>query len=147
MKSEPEVYSIDDLAKNKETLWEGVRNYMARNFMTQKMKLGDLVLFYHSNSKPSSVVGVAVVSSKAIPDPTQFEPQNQYFDAKSKVDNPRWHCVRLKFKSKLNNPVSLEKIKNDRKLKKMVLLNNSRLSVQPVTKQEFDRILELSKHQ
>jgi predicted RNA-binding protein with PUA-like domain len=144
MKSEPEVYPIDQLAKDKTALWEGVRNYQARNFMTQSMSLGDLVLFYHSNAEPAGVAGIAKVSKLAEPDPTQFDKKSEYFDPKSPKDNPRWQCVTIEFVSKFKKFVSLEEIKKQKSLAKMVLLQKgSRLSIQPVTEKEFELIRKL----
>ena len=97
MKSEPSTYPIEQLKKEKKTLWDGVRSYQARNIM-QTMSVGDKVLFYHSNAKPSCVVGLAEVSKKAVPDPSQFDKKSKYFDPKSDPDNPRWHCVEVKYK-------------------------------------------------
>jgi predicted RNA-binding protein with PUA-like domain len=143
MKSEADVYSIDDLKKDKKTMWDGVRNYQARNNM-KEMKVGDRVLYYHSRQKPSAVVGLAKVVKAAYPDPTQFDPKNKYFDPKSDEENPRWELVDVAFERKFENPVSLHEIKDDAKLSDMVLVNNSRLSVQPVKKAEFERVLKLA---
>lgn len=143
MKSEPDVFSIDDLERKKISLWDGVRNYQARNYMMKEMSIGDLVLFYHSNAKPSSVVGLAEVAKKAQPDPTQFDKTSEYYDAKSKPENPRWHCVSLQFHRKFKRPVSLDEIKSEKSLQKMLLLHRSRLSVQPVKKSEFDSICKM----
>ena len=145
MKSEPDVFSIDQLKADKTTLWDGVRNYQARNHMMNDMKKGDVVFFYHSNAKPSGIAGVAVVDKEAQPDPTQFDPKSEYFDPKSSKDSPRWHCVRLRYKRKFSEVLSLQTLKSQKKLKKMVLLNNSRLSVQPVTQSEYNFILDLEK--
>ena len=97
MKSEPDVFSIDDLKKQKQTTWDGVRNYQARNFMMNDMQVGDLVLFYHSNAKPPGIAGLATVSKKAEPDPTQFDKKSEYFDPKATKEKPRWFCVKVKF--------------------------------------------------
>ena len=145
MKSEPDVFSIDQLKADKTTLWDGVRNYQARNHMMNDMKKGDIVLFYHSNAKPSGIAGLAVVDKESQPDPTQFDPKSEYFDPKSSKDKPRWHCVRLRYKRKFSDVLSLQDLKTQKKLKNMVLLNNSRLSVQPVTKNEYNFILDLEK--
>jgi predicted RNA-binding protein with PUA-like domain len=144
MKSEPDCFSIDDLAKssNKTTIWDGVRNYQARNIMRDEMKQGDQVIFYHSNAKPPHIAGFAeIISDKPVADPTQFDPKSEYFDEKSSVESPRWMTVKVKFKSKLKEPLSLEQIKSNSKLKNMKLVQKgSRLSVQPVTKQEWYEI-------
>ncbi len=145
MKSEPDVYGIDHLAKekNKTDHWDGVRNYQARNIMRDEMKKGDKVLFYHSNAKPSGVAGLAVIAKEGYPDHTAFDKKSKYFDAKSDPDNPRWYMVDVKFVKKFKEVVSLEELKHIPELKDMVLLNNSRLSVQPVTKKEYDLIVKL----
>jgi predicted RNA-binding protein with PUA-like domain len=143
MKSEADVYSIDDLKKDGRTMWDGVRNYQARNNM-QEMKEGDLVLYYHSRQNPSAVTGIARVVREAYPDPTQFDPKNKYFDEKSNEDDPRWWLVDVEFVQKFDEQVGLPDIKQVKALSDMVLVNNSRLSVQPVRKKEFDRVLKLA---
>jgi predicted RNA-binding protein with PUA-like domain len=140
MKSEPDVFSLDHLKAKKTQIWDGVRNYMARNYMMKGMKLNDLVLFYHSNAEPSGVVGIAKVTELAKPDPTQFDKKSDYYDEKSTKQNPRWHCVEVGYVSHFKNFISLKEIQAEPFLKNMVLLKNSRLSVQPVTKAEFDFI-------
>lgn len=146
MKSEPEVYSIDTLAEQGDSLWEGVRNYQARNFMTQEMSVGDLFLFYHSSCEPPGVAGLGRIKAAAVPDPTQFDKKSEYFDPKSTRENPRWSCVRVEFKEKFDRLVTLAEIRADKALKKMPLLRpGQRLSIQPVTKQEFDHIVSLAK--
>ena len=145
MKSEPDVYSIDQLKLDKTTLWDGVRNYQARNHMMKDMKKGDVVFFYHSNSKPSGIAGLAVVDQEAQPDPSQFDSKSEYFDPKATKESPRWHCVRLRFKKKFKELLSLQELKNQNKLKNMILLNNSRLSVQPVKGSEYSFIMNLAK--
>jgi len=146
MKTEPNTYSIDDLAaeKNKTTCWDGVRNYQARNNMRDGMKVGDLVLIYHSNAKPPGIVGVATVVKESYVDHTAFDKNDKHFDPKSKKDNPRWFMVDIKFKEKLKRLVSIDEVKTVKGLEDMVLIKNSRLSVQPVTKKEFDIVLKLS---
>src|SRR5690606_27380899 len=116
MKSEPDVFSIDDLQAQMRTLWDGVRNYQARNFMMKDMRPGDNVLIYHSNAKPSAVVGVAKVSAEAVPDPTQFDKKSPYYDPKATPDKPRWYCVEVKFERKFARPITLEEIKSDKAL-------------------------------
>jgi len=144
MKSEPEVYSIDDLRRDRRTPWDGVRNYQARNHM-RVMEKGDLVLFYHSRSHPPAVAGVAKVVKEAYPDPTQFDRKSKYYDPRSDKDVPRWWLVDVGFVERFDVPVPLPAIKADRGLADMVLVNNSRLSVQPVTDQEFERVREMAK--
>lgn len=143
IKSEPDVYSIDDLRRDRRTPWEGVRNYQARNHM-RAMKKGDLLLYYHSRQSPPAVVGLAKVVKEAYPDPTQFDRKSSYFDAKSEREEPRWSLVDVGFVERFDAPVPLPTIKEERRLGDMVLVNNSRLSVQPVTKREFDRVLEMA---
>lgn len=145
IKSEPGVFSIDDLAKapGRRTQWEGVRNYQARNNL-RAMRKGDRCLFYHSNAAPSAVAGVAEVAREAYPDPHQFDAKSKYHDPKSSPTDPRWSLVDVKFVRRFETPVPLDAIKRDPKLKAMVLVNNSRLSVQPVTPAEFDRVLALA---
>ena len=144
MKSEPDVYSIDDLRRDKRTAWNGVRNYQARNHM-RAMRKGELVLFYHSSSDPTGVAGVAKVVKEAYPDPTQFDRKSEYHDPKSPKEDPRWWLVDVGFVKRFDAPVLLTAIKADRRLADMVLVNNSRLSVQPVTEKEFERVMELAK--
>ena len=144
MKSEPSVYSIDDLQNDGKTHWDGIRNYQARNLMRDEMKVGDLVLFYHSNSNPPCVVGIAKVCKEAYPDFTSWDSGSRYFDEKSSPENPRWFMVDIEFVQKLPEFVSLEMIKSEPSLNQMVLVNRSRLSVQPVKKKEFEEILRLA---
>ena len=144
MKSEPSSYSIDTFKKEKKTLWDGIRNYQARNFMMNEMSLGDEVLFYHSNAKPPGVIGIAKVSQPAQPDPTARDPQSKYFDPKSTKENPIWHCVEIQFLKRLKRLVSLDEIREEKKLQEMQLLKRSRLSIQPLTKFEFEYIYQIS---
>lgn len=143
MKSEPDVFSIDDLAKAKTTFWDGVRNYQARNLMRDDMKPGDLVLFYHSNAKPPAVAGVAEVIKSARPDPSQFDPKSEKFDPGATKEEPRWFGVDIKFSRKFASPVALDTIKASPLLANMVLVKRSRLSVQPVSDAEFRAIEKL----
>lgn len=146
MKSEPNAYSIDDLVKDKKTHWDGVRNYQARNFMRDEMKKGDKVLFYHSNAKPTAVVGVCEIAKEGYPDFTAFDPEDKHFDPKSKEDKPTWIMVDIKIKNKLARPVTLEEIKENSKLQNMRLVQRgNRLSVMPTEKTEFDEIIRMSK--
>jgi len=144
MKSEPEVFSIDELAKSKNqtTFWDGVRNYQARNFMRDEMKIGDKVIFYHSNTEPPAAVGICEVVKEAYPDFTAFDPKSKYYDPKSKKENPTWFMVDIKLVKKFDRPVSLEEIKRNPKLKNMKLVQKgNRLSVMPITKEEFNEIV------
>jgi predicted RNA-binding protein with PUA-like domain len=146
MKSEPDVFSIDDLQKKKTSLWDGVRNYQARNFMTQEMKTGDQVLFYHSNAEPPGIAGLAEIVGEAEPDPSQFDKKSEYFDPKASKDNPRWFCVRVGFKEKFENFVPLETLRTEKPLKNMLVIKKGqRLSIQPVQAQEFECIRKLSR--
>jgi predicted RNA-binding protein with PUA-like domain len=148
VKSEPDVFSIDDLQKSPKqtTYWDGVRNYQARNTLRDEMKKGDAVLFYHSNTEPLAIVGVCEVVKEGYPDFTAFDPDNDHFDPKSKSDNPAWFMVDIKFLNKFNKPVTLEIIRNNAKLQSMKLIQRgNRLSVMPVTKEEFDEVIKLSK--
>ena len=143
MKSEPTSYSIDDLKRDKSTLWEGVRNYQARNLM-KEMEVGDQVLFYHSSVEPPAVVGIAEVGGLAEPDPTQFDQSDSHYDPKATPANPIWYCVRVKFKQKFARPVTLPELKERKDLQSMMLLRKgSRLSVQPVTEKEFKLVSKL----
>jgi len=141
MKSEPDVFGIDDLAKKKSEGWNGVRNYQARNFM-KAMKVGDRVLFYHSNAKPSGVAGVAEVSRTAYPDATQFDPKNDYYEPRATKENPVWFQVDLRFVSKLARLVPLDELRGMPELEGMMLFKRSQLSVQPVTPQQWKAIVK-----
>ncbi|HEX7098288.1 MAG TPA: EVE domain-containing protein [Acidimicrobiia bacterium] len=144
MKSEPGDYSIDDLAKDGRTHWDGVRNYQARNFMRDEMQVGDPVLFYHSAVKPPGVVGLAEVVSEPYPDHTAWDPDSKYYDPESTPDDPRWFMVDIGFVKKFPRMVSLDEIKSHPELSEMVLVRRSRLSVQPVTEREFEIIVSLA---
>lgn len=143
IKSEPNCFSIDDLmsAPNQIEHWDGVRNYQARNFMRDKMKVGDLIFFYHSNCKPPGIVGIAEVASEAYPDHTAFDPTSDHPDPDSTPDNPRWYMVDVKFKEKFPKIISLDHLKQHPELEGMQLLRKgNRLSVMPVGKKEWDFI-------
>ena len=140
MKSEPDAYSIDSLRNDGVTLWDGIRNYQARNFM-RNMAKGDKVFFYHSNCKPPGIVGLMEVIDLKIVDPTQFDKQSKYFDPKSKIENPRWDCVKVKFLLKSNKILSLPELKvlfKDDEL--LVVKKGNRLSIIPI-KSEIAQIL------
>lgn len=148
IKSEPEEFSIDDLAiaKNQTTYWNGVRNYQARNYLRDEMKIGDQVIFYHSNSEPPAAVGICQVVKEAYPDFTAFDPKDPHYDPKSKKDSPAWMMVDVKFVRKFEKSVSISEIKLNKKLQKMKLVQpGNRLSVMPVTKEEFDEIVKMGK--
>lgn len=143
MKSEPDVFSIDQLKKDTTTWWEGVRNYQARNYMTNDMKVGDLILFYHSNAEPSGVAGLAKVSKAAAADPTQFNKKSDYFEPRATKEKPVWFCVEVAFEKKFKDVISLTELRAHHALESMVVLQKgSRLSVQPVDKKHFDYILK-----
>lgn len=146
VKSEPDVFSIDDLAKskNKTTFWDGVRNYQARNFMRDEMKKGDGVLYYHSNTDPNAVVGYCEVVREGYPDHTQFDPEDKHFDPKADPAKPAWMMVDIKLVKKFKNLVTLAEIKENPKLQNMRLVQRgNRLSVMPVDKKEWDEILKM----
>lgn len=144
MKSEPDVYSIDDLARDGKTMWDGVRNYQARNFMRDKMRVGDLVFFYHSNAEPSGIAGIAKVAVKSYPDPTAFDKKDVHFDPKSKKETPTWYLVDIQFVKKMKEFLPLEKLKAAKSLDGMLLLQKgSRLSVQPVSEKHWKIIQKM----
>ena len=148
MKTEPSSYSIQDLdaETDKTTCWDGVRNYQARNMMRDEMKLGDLVLVYHSNANPPCVVGVASIVRESYPDHTAWDPKDKHFDPKSSEDNPRWFMVDIRLQEIFPRPLPLDELREMKPLKEMELLRKgSRLSVQPVRKKEFDAILKQSR--
>ena len=144
MKSEPDVFGIDDLEKVGTEPWDGVRNYQARNFMRDEMQIGDGVLFYHSNCKPPGVAGLAEVASEAYPDPTQFDPESKYYDPKSSEDNPRWLLVDVRFVRKLKRTISLTELKEMPELDGFALTRRgNRLSIMPVDPEHWDLIVDL----
>jgi predicted RNA-binding protein with PUA-like domain len=145
IKSEPDVYSIDDLARDGKTAWDGVRNYQARNSMRDDMAIGDLVLFYHSNAKPPGVAGVARVCTEPYPDATQFDPKSKYYDASATKEEPRWQLVDVEHVEKIDPIVSLDTLKaNAGPLDGMMAIKRGvRFSVQPVDKAHFAHVLKL----
>ena len=148
VKSEPETFSIDDLANAPAmtTFWDGVRNYQARNTLRDQMKKGDLVLFYHSNASPTAVMGVAKVVREGYPDFTAFDPNDPHYDPKSNPDQPTWFMVDVQLVERFLQPVTLETLRKVPELKNMVLLQKgSRLSVQPVRPAEFETILGIAR--
>jgi predicted RNA-binding protein with PUA-like domain len=146
LKCEPEAYTIDDLERDGEATWEGVRNFQARNTMRDDMKVGDGVLFYASNAEPSGVTGVAEVSREGYPDPYAFQKGHKYFDPKSDLDNPTWYMVDIRFVEKFPQIVPLAELKATKGLEKMVVTQKgSRLSVQPVTSKEHEIVLKLGR--
>lgn len=146
VKSEPSDYSFAQFKKDGRIGWTGVRNYQARNTMRDSMKLGDGVLFYHSSTEPTAVVGSAEVSRESYPDPAQFDKKSDYYDAKSKPDAPTWMMVEIKFVEEFAKPVTLAQIKSTKGLEKMRLVQKgSRLSVQPVSAEEWAIICKLGR--
>ena len=146
-KSEPGTFSWDDLEKSEDqtTCWEGVRNYQARNFMRDDVKLGDGVFFYHSRVAPMSIVGKCKVVRESYPDYTQWDESSPYHDPKATKDNPRWMMVDVKADGRFKRPVTLEEMKTVPELADMVLLKKgSRLSIQPVTAEQWKVIVRLS---
>ena len=144
MKSEPDAYSIDDLERDGREMWDGIRNYQARNMMRDDMRIGDEVFFYHSNCKEPGIVGISKVVSEPHPDPTQFDPESNYFDPKSPKDNPRWILVDVELAHKLDRPITLSELKAQPGLDGMILTRRgNRLSIMPVSKEHWDLILNL----
>lgn len=144
MKSEPDVYSIQNLKKDKSTEWEGVRNYQARNFMMKDMKVGDVVLFYHSNATPSGIAGIGRISRLAQPDASSWQKASPYFDPKSTPEKPRWFCVQVEFQAELKRVFSLEDMRHEPRLNTLeVLKKGQRLSILPVSPEEFKVIESL----
>ncbi len=146
MKCEPAAYTIDDLECDGETSWEGVRNYQARNFMRDEMRVGDKVLFYASNADPSGVTGVAEISREAYPDRFATRKGHKYYEPKATIQDPIWFMVDLRFVEKFPNIVPLDTLKATPGLEDMLLIRKgSRLSVQPVTKSEYDIVVKLGR--
>jgi len=147
MKSEPGSYSIKDLKRDKIAFWDGVRNYQARNFMIKDMRLGDHVLFYHSNADPSGVAGLARVYKEASPDFTSWDKKSKYYDPKSSKEYPRWFAVTVRFVKDFQNIISLREMRQKKPLENMELLKKGqRLSVLPVTKKEYEYIIKMSQN-
>jgi predicted RNA-binding protein with PUA-like domain len=143
VKTEPHVYSIDDLKRDKKTAWTGVRNYQARNFL-QQMAVGDHVIVYHSNAEPPGVVGIAKVAAVAKPDLTQFDEKSEFFDPKATSEKPRWFCPDISFVKRLPTMVSLDDLRQNKALEGLLLLQKgSRLSVIPVSERHFRAIVEM----
>ena len=147
LKSEPDVFSLEDLKNcpNQTEPWDGIRNYQARNLMRDEMKVGDQAFFYHSRQAEPAIVGTVKVVREAYPDHTSWDPSSKYFDEKSSPENPRWLMVDVQFESKLSRPVTLKELRSVPELKEMFLLRKGmRLSVQPVTEEEFQLILAIA---
>lgn len=144
-KSEPSVYSIDDLKRDGKTPWEGVRNYQARNFLRDTVKKGDKVFFYHSNAEPPGIAGIAEIVKEGYPDPSQFDPKSKYFDEKSKKAEPTWILVDVGFVKKFANVLSLTALKEAPGLEDMMVTKRgARLSIQPVTPKEWEIVMKLA---
>lgn len=144
MKSEPEAYSIDDLARDKTELWDGVRNYQARNFL-MSMEVGDVAFFYHSNTKPPGIAGLMTIHEANVVDTTQFDAAHKYFDPKSSPDKPRWHTVVVAFARKFDRYLSLTELKEVFTPEElMVVKKGNRLSVMPVDEEAAKRLLSLA---
>lgn len=138
MKSEPDVFSIDQLKSDKTTWWTGVRNYQARNFMMNEMKVGDLVLFYHSNAEPPGVAGIARVSKPAAPDTLQFDKKSEYYDPKATREKPIWFCVEVEYVEKFKTYIPLQTLRETETLADLLVLKKGqRLSIQPVDPKHF----------
>ena len=147
LKTEPESFSIQDLqnAPHQTTFWDGVRNYQARNTLRDDMKLGDRVLFYHSNADPPAIVGLARVVQEGYPDHTSWDETNHHYDPGSTPQNPRWYMVDIQLELIFDKPLGLDQLRTVKSLAKMELLRKgSRLSVQPVTAAEFKQVLKLA---
>jgi predicted RNA-binding protein with PUA-like domain len=143
MKSEPDVFGIDDLRAKGTAPWDGVRNFQARNFL-QAMKAGDRVLFHHSSAKPTGIAGLATVVRAAYPDHTAWDPKSAYFDAKSTAEKPRWFMVDVRYERTFPRVLTIDELRAVPELRGMVLLNNTRLSVQPVTPEEFRIVVKMA---
>ena len=141
MKSEPDAYSIETLEKEKETIWDGIRNYQARNFM-RKMEIGDQAFFYHSNCKPPGIVGLMEIVSKNIIDPTQFDKNSKYYDSKSDKLNPRWDCVKVQFLCKSKEIISLQELRSLFKEDELLVVKKgNRLSILPVLQKSANLLI------
>jgi predicted RNA-binding protein with PUA-like domain len=144
MKTEPTSYSIEDLEREGTTFWDGIRNFQARNLIRDEISEGDDVLVYHSNANPPGVAGVARVVRAAYPDPSARDPESKYFDPRASDEDPRWYMVDVAFQRRFPSLIPLERLKSTTGLEKMVVNTKSRLSVQPVTPEEFAIVLELA---
>ena len=148
-KTEPDVFGIDHLQArpNQTEMWDGVRNYQARNFLRDQVKLGDLVFIYHSSCKNIGIAGLAEVVREAYPDPTQFNPESKYFDPKSSPENPRWVALDIRFKQKFADVLALKTIKQIPQITELGLVKKGhRLSIMPVTAEEWQVLLQHAKN-
>jgi len=145
MKSEPSEYSIDDLKRDKVAPWFGVRNYLARNYMRDQMRVGDMILFYHSSCDAVGVAGIAKVASAPYSDETQFDRQGKYYDPKATKEKPRWQLVDVQFVKKCKEVIPLAELRREVALKDMIVLRpGNRLSITPVTEKEFGAVIDFS---
>jgi predicted RNA-binding protein with PUA-like domain len=143
MKSEPDVYGIDHLAREQSTLWDGIRNYQARNFM-RSMQVGDQAFFYHSNTKPPGIIGLMEVIETGLIDPSQFDSGSKYFDPSARQDAPRWDCVRLEYRRTFSHLLSLDTLRDSFSVDElMVVRRGNRLSIMPVPEATARRLLQL----
>ena len=146
LKSEPTTYSIDHFAKDQNTQWTGVRNFQARNFLRDQLKKNDQILFYHSSADIVGVAGIGKVIESGLADPTQFDSKSEYYDPKATKEKPIWYAPRIEFVKKFNSVLTLEQIRGEKNLEKMLLLKRgTRLSVQPVSESEFKHIIKMAK--
>lgn len=145
MKSEPDTFGIDDLEKRRTEPWSGVRNYQARNFIRDRMKVGDQAFLYHSSCEEPGVYGVMEIATPAYPDPTQFDRKSPYYDPAATREQPRWFLVDVKFKRRLRRPILLSDLRaREKELNGLMLLRKgSRLSIQPVSDEHWKKILAL----
>ncbi len=142
MKSEPDVYGIDHLQQEQTTLWDGIRNYQASNFM-RAMRVGDQAFFYHSNCKPPGIVGLMEVVETGLVDPTQFDPSSKYHDPASKPEAPRWDCVRLAYRGRFQTQLSLEQLRESYEPDELaVVRRGNRLSILPVDERIAQDLLD-----
>ena len=143
MKSEPDVFGIDRLQREQTTLWDGVRNYQARNFL-KSMQVGDRAFFYHSNTNPTGIVGMMEISEAMVVDPSQFDGDGEYFDPKATPDNPRWHTVRVQYVQTFDRALSLSELREAFTAEELLVVKQgNRLSVLPVLNEVADRILQM----
>ena len=146
MKCEPDAYTIDDLKRDKKTAWEGVRNFQARNFMRDQMRVGDKVLFYASNAEPSGVTGLARIARAGYPDEYSWKKGHHYYDAGSSKEKPLWYMVDIAFVERFPGTLPLETLKHTKGLEDMMVIKKgARLSIQPVTKAEYDIVVKLGR--
>lgn len=143
-KTEPDEYSIDDLAAEKDCIWEGIRNYQARNRLRDDVRIGDHVFIYHSSCATPAIVGLATVSKESFADSTQFDPASHYYDAKSPRDKPRWLAVTLRYQRHLARPITLASIKKSGQFGDMELVARPRLSIQAVSLAHANQVLKLA---